>query len=188
MPDQLGPASGTRVAGRHGRYRQRPVDRKIRIVVRDAEVLGGIVRTIDPIAHIGSRGQRLEAVEEAGRDVQSAETRCRRAGMPAAGRTSASPFRISTNTSWTAPWAQRTSFASPRPDRPCMPRMASSHRPRLGVLDEGCRGSWSAEIFVEDVRVEGPREQPAVVVERLRGKNQNVREAGRFDTHMEMLT
>ena len=62
--------------------------------------------------------------------------------------------------------------------------------PRTGlrVLDEGCRGSGSAEIFVEDARVERAGEQAAVVAERLWDQDENVGKVGRFDTHMEMLS
>ena len=82
----------------------------------------GIVRAIDPIADIGGRGQRLKPVQEPRRHVQMpkvvvVEKKCL---LLAEGRRS---LRISTSTSCTAPLAQRTSFASPRPERPCMPRM-----------------------------------------------------------------
>src|SRR5262245_39574013 len=70
MCKQLGPASGARIAGGNRRDRQRPVDREVRVVVRDGQVRGGIVRAIDPIANVGSRAQRLEAVQEARRNVQ----------------------------------------------------------------------------------------------------------------------
>lgn len=70
MHEQRSPASGTRVAGRDRRHRQRPVDREIGIVVRDDQIFRGIVRTIDPIAHICCRSQRLEAMEETRRYVK----------------------------------------------------------------------------------------------------------------------
>ena len=81
------------------------------------------MRTIDPIAHIGSRGQRLEAVQEAGRHVQMPKVVVVEQECLLLGRRSATSLRMSTSTSCTAPLAQRTSFASPRPERPCMPRM-----------------------------------------------------------------
>jgi hypothetical protein len=62
MCEQFSPATRARVTGGDHRDRQGPIDREVWVVVCDAQVLGGIVRTIDPIAHVGSRGQRLEAV------------------------------------------------------------------------------------------------------------------------------
>ena len=44
-----------------------------------------------------------------------------------------------------------------------------------------------AEVVVENVRVEGPGEQAAVVAERLRDEDENVREVGLFDAHRAML-
>ena len=61
-------------------------------------------------------------------------------------------------------------------------------RTGLGVLHERSGGARCAEVVVENVRVEGPGEQSAVVVERLRGENENVRKVGRFDTHTAMLS
>ena len=45
-----------------------------------------------------------------------------------------------------------------------------------------------AEVVVENVRVEGPGEQSAVVAERLRDEDENVREVGLFDAHTAMLS
>ena len=122
MCEEGSPASGTRVAGGDHGDRQRPVDRKIWVVVRDAQVLGGVVRTIDPIAHVGGGGQRLEAVQEARRNVEMSKVVVveQKRLLFAERRES---FRMSTSTSCTAPLAHRTSFASPRPERPCMPRI-----------------------------------------------------------------
>ena len=68
--------------------------------------------------------------------------------------------------------------------------------PRMTPFAERDWESWTneaemsrpAEVVVEDVRVERPGEQSAVVVERLRDEDENVREVGLFDTHMEMLS
>ena len=61
-------------------------------------------------------------------------------------------------------------------------------RTRLRILDKRGSGTRPAEVFVEDVRVEGAGEQAAVVPKRLRRENENVREIGRFDAHLTMLT
>ena len=65
---------------------------------------------------------------------------------------------------------------------------SSFHRARLGVLNERRRNPGPAEVVVEDGRVECPGEQSAVVVERLRSENENVRKVGRFDAHTAMLS
>ena len=62
MCEQFSPATRARVTGGDHRDRQGPIDRKIWVVVRDPQILRGIVRAIDPITHVGSRGQCLEAV------------------------------------------------------------------------------------------------------------------------------
>jgi hypothetical protein len=41
---------------------------------------------------------------------------------------------------------------------------------------------------VEDVSIEGPGEQSAVVAERLRDQDENVREVCPFNAHLEMLS
>ena len=53
-------------------------------------------------------------------------------------------------------------------------------RAGLRVLHERCGGSRLAEVVVENVCVEGPGEQPAVIAERLRDEDENVCEVGLF--------
>ena len=48
-------------------------------------------------------------------------------------------------------------------------------RTRLRILHEGSRHSRHAEVIVEDIGVESPGEQPALVAERLRDQDENVR-------------
>ena len=186
MPEQCGTASGTRIAlGDHG-DRQRPIDRKVRVVVRDTQVLDGIMWAIDPIAHVGGRGQRLEAVQEAGRHVQVpkvvvVEQECL---LLAEGRRI--PADIDQDVAHGAVGtADQLRLATPR---------ASVHaaddslrRTGLGVLNERCRDSWRDEVVVENVCIEGAGEQAAVVAERLRDKDENVCEVSFFDAHGAML-
>src|SRR6476659_5754890 len=73
MFEQRGPASGTRIPGRHDRDRPRPLAREVRIVVGDTEVLGRFVWPVDPVAHVRGIGQRLEAVEKALRHIEMSE-------------------------------------------------------------------------------------------------------------------
>ncbi len=187
MREQFRPAAGTCIAGRDDRDRQGPVNRKVWVVIGDGQVLGGIVRAIDPIANIGSRGQRLEAMQEARRNVEMpkgvvVEQKClqltKRRRIP-----SDVDQHVVNGAVGTA-----DQFRLPAPRAPVHSADSSLHRARLGVLNERRRGSWPAEVVVENVRVEGPGEQSAVVVERLRGENENVRKVGRFDTHTAMLS
>ena len=69
-----------------------------------------------------------------------------------------------------------------------MPRITPLRRTGLGVLHERSGDARRAEVVVENVRVEGPGEQSAVVAERLRDEDENVRKVGRFDAHREMLS
>ena len=94
---------------------------------------------------------------------------------------------MSTSTSWTAPLAQRTSFASPRPPRPCMPRTTPFVERDWESWTNEAERTRRAKVVVEDVRVEGPGEQSAFVAEWLRDKGENISEGGLFNTHMEML-
>ena len=166
--------------------RQRPVDRKIWVVVGDGQVLGGIMRTIDPITNIGDRGQRLEAMQEARRNVQMpkvvvVEQKCL---LLAEGR------RILPDVDQhivhgTVGTADQLGLAAPGTSV-----HAADHpfrRTGLGILHERGGDTRRAKIVVENVRVEGPREQAAVVAKRLRNEDKNVREGGLFDVHREML-
>ena len=64
----------------------------------------------------------------------------------------------------------------------------SLRRTRLRILHEGSGDSRHAEVVVEDIGVESPGEQSALVAERLRDEDENVRKVCRFDAHKEMLS
>lgn len=187
MHDQISPAACTRVAGRYRRSRQRPGDREVRVVVRDGEVLGGIMRTIDPIAHIGGRRQCLEAVQEAGWHVQMTKvvvveqerllpTECWRVAANVDKHvvhgTVGTPDQLRLATTRTAVHAANDSFG----------------RTGLGVLDERRGEPGRAEVAVEDVRIERSGEQTAVVAERLWNQDENVRQVCPFYAHLKMLS
>src|ERR1700754_3989219 len=70
MSEKIRPASRRGIAGGDGRHRQWPVDRQIRIAVSDTDILRGVVRTIDPVAHVGRRGDSLKPVQETRRHVE----------------------------------------------------------------------------------------------------------------------
>ena len=187
MRDQFSPATGARVARRDNRDRQRPIDRKVSVVVRDTQILGGIMRTIDSIAHVGSRGKRLEAMQEAGRNVEMpkvvvVEKECL---LLTEGR------RIPSDVDQhvvhgTVGAAHQLRLAAPRASVHAADD--SPRRTGLGVLNERCRDARPAEVVVENVRVEGAGEQAAIVAERLRDQEENVCEICRFDAHRVMVT
>ena len=187
MPDQGRPAAGGCVAGGDDRDREWPIDRKIRIVVRDPKVLGGIMRPIDAIAHIGERGQRLEAVQKSGRHKQMpkvvvVEQECL---LFAKGRRRlANVDQYIVHRAVGA--ADQLRFPTAR---------ASVHAPDdahgragLRVLHERGGASRLAEIVVEYLCVKGPGEQPSLIAERLRDEDENVGESGSFDAHGVMLS
>jgi len=186
MPEQCGTASGTRIAlGDHG-DRQRPIDRKVRVVVRDTQVLDGIMWAIDPIAHVGGRGQRLEAVQEAGRHVQVpkvvvVEQECL---LLAEGRRI--PADIDQNVAHGAVGtADQLRLATPRASVHAADN--SQYGPRLRVLHERGGRAGRADVLIEDLRVERSGEQSPVVTEGLRYQNDNVCKVGLLDAHGVML-
>ena len=107
--------------------------------------------------------------------------------MPAAYRTLANPFDVDQYViHGTVSAADELRLAAPR--APVHAADDSGRRTRLGVLNEGCRDPRLAEVVVENVRVEGPGEQSAVVAERLRDEDENVCEICVFDAHQAMLS
>src|SRR5262249_11712218 len=137
-------------------------------------------------ANVGSRAQRLEAVQEARRNVQMPKIFVVEQECLLLGESGRVPSNINEHVVYGAVGAaDKLRLAAPR---------ASVHasdyplrRTGLGVLHERSRGSRRAEVVIKDVRVEGPREQAAVVAERLRDEDEHVRERGLFDAHVEML-
>ena len=186
MLDQLGPASGTCVASRHGRDGQWPVDRKIGVVVGDGQVFGGIMWTVDPITNIGRCGQRLEAMQETRRNVKMPKV----VVVEQKSSTQGEGWRVLSDVDQhivhgTVGTADQLGLAAPGTSV-----HAADHpfrRTGLGILHERGGDTRRAKIVVENVRVEGPREQAAVVAKRLRNEDKNVREGGLFDVHREML-
>ena len=187
MREQFRPTAGTSVAGGDDRDRQRPVNRKVWVVIGDGQVIGGIMRTIDPITNIGSCGQRLEAMQETRRNVEVTKVVVveQKRLLPTEG------WRVPSNVDQYVVHGTVGAADQLRLPAPRAPVHAADYalgRTGLGVLDERSGGARCAEVVVENVRVEGSGEQSAVVVERLRGENENVRKVGRFDTHTAMLS
>ena len=186
MCKQLRPASSSGVAGRDGRHRKRPVDRKLRIVVGDGEVFGRVMRAVDPIAHVRRRGQCLEAVQETRRHIQMSKlviveqkclllTECRRSR----------PNIDQHVVDGAVGAAHQLRLAAP-----AAAVHAADHtlgRTRLGVLDERSGQPRHAEVIVEDICIERAGEQAAVIAEWLRYQDENISQIGLFDAHMDML-
>lgn len=186
MPEQRGPAAGVRIPLRDHRHRQWPPNRQIRVIIGDGEVLSGIVWTVDPVAHIGGSGQRLEPVQKAGRYVKVPEVvviQQKRLLFTESWRIFANVHKHIVHSTVGA--ADQLGLAAPG---------ASVHatndaggRTRLRVLDERRRCSRFAQVVVENLGVERPGEEAAIVAERLRDEDENTGQAGLFDTHGTML-
>ncbi len=186
MSEQFTPAASTCVAGGDDRDRQWPIDRKVWVVKGDGQVLGGIVGSIDPIAHIGSHRLRLEAVQEARWNVQMPKVDVvKQKCLLLAERRRVLPDVDKYVVHGSVGAADELGLPSPR---------ASVHSAdnslagtRLGVLHERRRDPRLAESVVENVCVEGPRKQPSVVPERLRDEHENIGEVRLFNPHGVML-
>ena len=95
-----------------------------------------VVLGVDAVAGVGGVGEGLEAVQEPARDVERVQRLVVQPERRRLRRTSASPRRASTTTSWIAPWAQRTSLASPAAAAPVHPAHHPARAARLRVLHE----------------------------------------------------
>lgn len=187
LREQCGPTPRACVSGRDLRYRQRPVDAEIRIVVRNGEVLGGIVGAIDSIADVGRSSQRLEAMKKPGGYVEVSEISVIKPKcllMAESGRILADIDQDVMHGTVCA----AHQLGLPASGASVHAANDPLHRAGLGVLDERSRESRPPEMVVENLGIERPGEQSTLVVERFRGEDQHVHEACTFDAHMEMLS
>jgi len=145
------------------------------------------MRPIDPVAHVRGGGQRLKTVQKAGGNIEMAKVfvvkhECLFASER--GRLCADVDQdVVHGTVGTT--HQLRLAATPAPVH------AADHAlpgPGLGILDESRRSAGAFQVVVEDLRIESAGEQSAVVVEWLRGENENVHQGGRFDKHKTMLS
>lgn len=187
--EQLLPTPGVCIARGNHRHRQRPSDRKIGVVVGDGEVGLGIVRPVDPVADVRRRRQRLEAVQEPPRrnvqvtELVVVEHEC--------------PLRPESRRSRPDIDEHVVDGAVRAPHQLRLPPVARSsvHTPPydttdgtgLGILNERCGRTRSAEVFVEDRGIERAGEEPAVVPGRLRYKNQDIGQVRLLDAHEEIV-
>lgn len=154
--------------------------------MRHPDVLARVVRTIDPVADIGRGGERLKTVQESRGNVEMSKV------------VVVEQKRLMLTESWGFPAnidehiVNRTVGATHQlclaaTGAPVHAANATLRRTRLRVLDErrGCAGH--ADVVVEDLSIERSGEQPTIVTERLRHKNNDTFEPGLFDSHGAML-
>lgn len=152
----------------------------------DGDVLGAVVRTVDPVADVGEWGQRLEAVQESGRDVQMPKsTVVQKESLlhPESRRLPSDVDQYVVNRPACAP--DEFGFTAAR-----SAVHASQHplsRARLGVLHKSRRFTGT-HMLVEHLRVEGPREEAAVVAVGFVDEQQYIGEACRLDPHRVIVT
>ena len=187
MLEQFGPASGAGIPRGDRRSRQRPVDRKVRIVVGDRDVFGRVVRAVDPIAHICGGGEHLKPVQEARRDIQMPEVVVVELERLLTPERRGIPSDVDQYVVYRAVCATNqfglaaTRAAVHAADNPL-------HRAGLGILNEHNCPTHRTEVSVEDVRVKRPGEQAAVVTERTGDEDEHADEFSLFDKHNEMLS
>jgi hypothetical protein len=186
MAEQVGPTPSILIAGRHHRGGQRPADREVGVVIGYRQVLEWVVRSIDPVTHIGAVGQRLEPVKEAGRYVQVPEIAVVQQEdivLAERGRISSYVDQNVVHGAVGAP--NQLGFTTSG-----TPVHAADHSlpgTGLGVLNERGGACRPTDVVVKNRGVESPCEQAAPIAERLRDKDEHVCEGRLFDTHLEML-
>lgn len=142
---------------------------------------------VDPVAHIGDGRQSLKTMKKTGGHVQMpkiliVKQKCLLAAEGGGVRANVDKDVVHGAVGATHELGFASSGAAVHAPHDALRRTG------LGVLDERRRDAGSAEVVVEDVGVERPGEQSALIAERLRNENQHVGEVCTFDTHMEMLS
>lgn len=186
MSEQLLPGARGGVAGRHGGDGLRPLDRQIRIVVRDRDVLPRIVWTVDAIAHISCGSEGLETMQEPRRDVEVPEllvVEPERLPAPERGRirSDVDDDVVDRTVGTSDELRLAASAATVHTSNHTAPGT------RLGVLDESRRCAGFPEVVVEDLGVERPGEQATFVTEWVRHHHNYVSQLSLFDAHETML-
>lgn len=143
--------------------------------------------TINPVADVGRRGQRLKPVQKSWRDVEMAKVivvEPKRLLSPECRRILADVDQYVVHGAVSASHQLRFASAGASVHAPdhALPRTG------LRILDEGRRTARPAEMFVEDIGVESAGEEPTIVTKGLRGEDQNVDEVSLFDKHQVMLS
>jgi hypothetical protein len=184
---KLRPRSRSRVARAYRSDRKRPVDSEVRIVVTHRQIFGGIVLAVDPVAHIRSVGEGLEPVEEPRGDEEMSEllvVESERLMVTESRRTRAD---IDEDVMYSSVGASHHLCFTPA-STAVHPPYHPAAGPRLRILQE-IRRPDSGHIgpAVEHPYVEGSREQPSVVPERIRPEHQNIGQVGCVDMHASIV-
>lgn len=151
-----------------------------------SKILGRIVWPVDAVTHVRGAGEGLEAVQKARRNEQVVERVVIEAEGLSATERRRFPSDVDEHVVDGAIGASdefrlaRTRPAVHTPDH-------ALGGPGLGILHERRGGAGSADMGIEDVGIESPREQAATVARRLRHQDENICQIRCFDSHKEML-
>ncbi len=166
--------------GDHG-DRCRPGDHEIGIIVGNADVLGGIVRAVNAITHVGGH-QSLESVEESRWDVEVSELLIvETEGLMMAECRGARPDVDHHVVNDSVSAADEFGLAAAG-----TPVHSSDHpgrRARLRVLDESRCSTGTVEVRVEDLGVEGASEQSSIVAMHIGRHHKHICQLGGIDSH-----
>jgi hypothetical protein len=180
--EQLSPAGRGRVPGRNGSDGEWPAQSQIRIVVHHRQVLCRIMRPIDAVTHVGTLCDGLKPVQEARGHVEVAQldiVESERLGLTECGRIRPDVDQDIVHSTAGAP--HQLGFSA------IGAAVHAAHDTARGsglrILNEGRRRTADAYRLVEDLGVEGPAEEPTLVVKRLRDEEQYIRKVGRPYTH-----
>lgn len=180
---QRRPRLGTRVPCRDRCDRQRPVDGKGRVVEADGDVLGGIMLSVDSVAHVGLFGQGLKPVQKTGWHVEVRESNVVYAEGPVlpegrgvrpdvdqdvVHRTVRTPHQLRLSPS-------RSSV---------QPAQDAASRAGLTVLHEGVR---CHSVASRHCGVECPREQTSIIVHRIWYEDQDTFKVACHHVHEAMV-
>ena len=154
--------------------------------MRHSEILGCIVWPVDPVTHVRGGGEGLESMQESGRHEQMVEGFV----VEPEGLVATERRRLATDVD-----EHVVDGAMGTPDefglsgaRPAVhPADHTLRGARLRILHEGRSRAGDAEMGIEDIRIESPREQAATVARRLRHQDENICQIGCLDSHKEML-
>ncbi len=151
-----------------------------------SKIFGRIVWPIDPVTHVRRGGQGLKSVQKSGRDEQMVKGFVvEQEGLLAAESRRLAPDVDEHVVDGAVGAPDEFGFARTR--TAVHPADHTAGRAGLRILHERRGRAGDAEMGVEDIGIESPREQAATVARRLRHQNENICQIGRFDSHKEMV-
>lgn len=186
MADQLTPAAGGAVAGRDFCGRKRPGDVEFGVVESDRQIFARIMRAIDPVTDICGRRQGLKAVQKSLGHVEVQKICI----IEPDGQLIAEGRRVGPDVDDDIMYrsiraADELGLALSR--AAVHPANGALNGPGLRVLEERRAESGCVEEVIEDVGVEGSREEAAFVTERLGNEQDCAGDSGLSDPHGAML-